>query len=112
MADEELDRTSLDAARYRKLRAMHWSESPLAVVSAPKQNVKLGAYCPSLALLDEELDKLAESGTAGAGPTATDLLRKLVERLEAERSEGKPVRRSIAATLALKQARAYLDRSG
>lgn len=50
-----------DAARYRKLRAQHWSASELAVVLNPKQNLRLGAFCPSGDLLDEYVDKLPET---------------------------------------------------
>ena len=53
----------LDAERYRWLRAQHWSESAVAVVSDPKQNVRLGAYCPSDTLLDEAIDALMKVGT-------------------------------------------------
>mgnify|MGYP003605835240 CR=1 FL=1 len=47
-----------DAARWRCLRAMHWSESELCVVLKPKKFVKLGAYCPSLAELDKFIDDI------------------------------------------------------
>ena len=46
----------LDAARYRWLRAQRWNESAIAVVVDPKQNVRLGAYCPSEELLDAAVD--------------------------------------------------------
>ena len=49
-----------DAARYRKLRAQHWSASELAVVFNPKQNLHLGAFCPSGEILDEYVDKLPD----------------------------------------------------
>lgn len=48
----------LYAARYRCLRAQHWSSSPLAVVSQPKEAVKLCHDCPSLERLDEMVDGL------------------------------------------------------
>lgn len=48
----------IDAERYRWLREQHWSESALAVVSDPKQNVRLGVYCPSGDLLDATIDAL------------------------------------------------------
>jgi hypothetical protein len=46
----------LDAARYRWLREQHWSESAMAVVAYPKQNVRPGTYCPSGELLDSAID--------------------------------------------------------
>lgn len=46
-----------DAARYRYLRAQHWSDSDLAVVLHPKTNAMLGAYCPSEEQLDELIDE-------------------------------------------------------
>ena len=49
-----------DAARYRKLRAQHWNDGELAVVLNPKQNLRLGAFCPSGGLLDEYVDKLPD----------------------------------------------------
>lgn len=57
----------LDAARYRWLRDQHWSEAAVAVVSDPKQNVRLGAYCPSGDLLDAAIDAALK---VGAGYTA------------------------------------------
>lgn len=45
-----------DAERYRVLRTMHWSNSPLCVVTNPKDSVKIGSYCPSEERLDEILD--------------------------------------------------------
>lgn len=51
--DKELHK---DAERYRWLRAQHWSESALVVISDPKQNLRLGVYCPSGDLLDEAID--------------------------------------------------------
>jgi len=60
-----------DAERYRWLRAQHWSESAIAVVSDPKQNVRLGAYCPSDTLLDEAIDALMK---VGAGDMADKTL--------------------------------------
>jgi hypothetical protein len=46
----------LDAERYRWLRSQHWSESAVAVVSDPKENVRLGVYCPSGEQLDNFID--------------------------------------------------------
>ena len=45
-----------DAKRYRWLRRQHWNDSALCVVAEPKQNVHLGAYCPSEDLLDAAID--------------------------------------------------------
>ena len=47
-----------NAERYQKLRAMHWSESPMCVVVNPKESVKLGHDCPCGDRLDEMLDNL------------------------------------------------------
>ena len=45
-----------DAERYRWLRAQHWDTGILAVVADPKDAIKLGYDCPSLARLDEQID--------------------------------------------------------
>lgn len=45
-----------DADRYRWLREQHWSESKLCVVKEPSDAVKIGYSCPSLGMLDEEID--------------------------------------------------------
>lgn len=45
-----------DAERYRWLRAQHWSDGVLAVVSRPKEALKLGSYAPSHELLDDVID--------------------------------------------------------
>lgn len=45
-----------DASRWKALRAMHWHDSPFAVVRNPKQQVKLGTDCPSGDRLDELMD--------------------------------------------------------
>lgn len=50
------DQQAKDAARYRKLRGMHWSDSMLCVVSEPKESVKIGCYCPSGEQLDAAID--------------------------------------------------------
>ena len=48
---------SKDAERYRWLRAQHWSESALCVVSLPKQTAAiLGCDCPSGDRLDAAID--------------------------------------------------------
>ena len=44
------------AARYRWLREQHWDDSVLCVTTHPKQNLRLGAYCPSGELLDAAID--------------------------------------------------------
>lgn len=45
-----------DAERYRWLRAQHWDSSAICCVVDPKLTTKLGAYCPSLELLDQAVD--------------------------------------------------------
>ncbi len=45
-----------DAERYSWLRAQNWNTSLLAVVADPKDAIKLGHDCPSLARLDEQID--------------------------------------------------------
>lgn len=45
-----------DAERYRWLRAQHWDSSAICCVVDPKVTTKLGAYCPSLDLLDQAVD--------------------------------------------------------
>ena len=50
------DSDSTDAARWRWLRAQHWSESKLCVVTNPKESIYLGSSCPSLELLDSAID--------------------------------------------------------
>ncbi len=45
-----------DAERYRWLRAQHWSDSNVCVVSNPRETVRLGTQCPSNELLDEFID--------------------------------------------------------
>lgn len=44
------------AARYRWLRQQRWDSSRLCVVTDPKRSVRLGQYCPTGDLLDEEID--------------------------------------------------------
>ncbi len=53
-----------DAERYRWLRKQHWSDAKIAVVVEPKLNVKLGVVCPSLAFLDEYIDKEIKNSDA------------------------------------------------
>lgn len=45
--------------RYRKLRAMHWSDSELCVVRHPQNAVRPGHQCPSGEALDAAIDALA-----------------------------------------------------
>lgn len=47
----------LYAKRYEWLRMQHWSCSPVAVVTKPKENVLLGTWCPHEALLDNFIDE-------------------------------------------------------
>jgi hypothetical protein len=51
-----------DAERYRTLREMHWFDGPLAVVRNPKDQVKLGSFCPSRENLDAEVDAAMSKG--------------------------------------------------
>lgn len=62
-----VDQDALDAARYRKLRAMNWHDSPLCVVANPRQAVKLGYDCPSMDRLDDAIDA-ARLECAGVQP--------------------------------------------
>lgn len=55
-AEAEMAELRKDAARYRWLRAQNWNDGLLAVVADPKDAVKLGYDCPSLARLDEQID--------------------------------------------------------
>ena len=45
-----------DVKRYQHLRNQHWNNSNLAVVYDPKNNVKIGSFCPSSVLLDDIID--------------------------------------------------------
>ena len=47
-----------DAERYRTLRALHWSNSEMCVVTNPKDSVQLGTLCPSEDQLDTMVDKI------------------------------------------------------
>tara|TARA_R110000868_G_scaffold362022_1_gene624065 strand:- start:194 stop:433 length:240 start_codon:yes stop_codon:yes gene_type:complete len=55
-AHEEIALLREDAERYRWLREQHWDDSVLCVTTHPKQNLRLGAYCPSGELLDAAID--------------------------------------------------------
>ena len=67
LADQQLH---ADAERYRWLRKQHWSDSQLAVVSNPKENVRLGTYCPSEEQLDAAIDEIMESNSTKNGVSA------------------------------------------
>ncbi len=54
-ADAE-ESVRVDAARYRWLRAHHWSNSRLAVVENPNESVILGSVCPTGCRLDAIID--------------------------------------------------------
>jgi hypothetical protein len=55
------------ARRYRWLRQQHWSAGTLAVVAQPRI-LPVGIYCPSLELLDQEIDAaLAKESSKQAG---------------------------------------------
>ena len=45
-----------DQERYQWLRQKNWCDSDLCVVTKPRANLKLGAYCPSLEFLDDVID--------------------------------------------------------
>ena len=51
-----------DAERYQWLRAQHWNEATLCVVTHPKRAIKPGYDCPSLERLDAAIDA-AKGGT-------------------------------------------------
>lgn len=52
----ERDAALADAKRYRWLREQHWETSPYVVVNRPKDNLRLGAYCPSGTYLDDAIN--------------------------------------------------------
>lgn len=54
--------TERDGLRYRWLRRQSWDRSALCVVSDPKQNVRLGTYCPSGDQLDAAIDAAIDAG--------------------------------------------------
>lgn len=56
MNGEVEDRDAKDAARYRWLRAQHWIDSTVSVVSA--KSVIPGSECPSYRRLDEWIDRM------------------------------------------------------
>ena len=49
-----------DAARYRWLRAKHWHDGGLCVVTNAKETVRLGTDCPSHERLDAAIDAARE----------------------------------------------------
>ena len=52
----DAERNRANAERYEYLRRSHWSDSPLCVVSVPKENTILGADLPSGDRLDAAID--------------------------------------------------------
>lgn len=48
----EIQKLREDAELYRTLRGMWWNDSPLCVVSNPKNSVRPGSDCPSGERLD------------------------------------------------------------
>jgi hypothetical protein len=54
--ERRLEEVQKDAERYRWLREQSWDTGLLAVVADPKDAIKLGYDCPSLARLDEQID--------------------------------------------------------
>jgi hypothetical protein len=64
---ERAERAETDARRYRELRECNWYDSPLCVVTRPKESVRPGSDCPSLGRLDAALDAaLAAMPTEGS----------------------------------------------
>lgn len=57
----ENDALREDAARYRMVRSRNWNESEFCVVTHPKANVKLGAFCPSGENLDCWVDEAIDA---------------------------------------------------
>ena len=45
-----------DQARYHWIRQQNWCDSDMCVVTKPRDNLKLGSYCPSLEFLDDAID--------------------------------------------------------
>ena len=62
---EEVQRLRVDAERYRHLRMQHWHDSDFCVVWKPKQNVTLGAMCPSEKILDDTIDAALSARAGG-----------------------------------------------
>lgn len=54
-----------DAARYRWLREQQHYSSNMFVVSGSKDQIRLGTYCPSLELLDFDIDAAIAAANAG-----------------------------------------------
>jgi Lar family restriction alleviation protein len=54
-----------DARRYRWLRTQHWHDNKMCIVLRPKENIRLGADCPSRDLLDEAIDAAIRNGGEG-----------------------------------------------
>lgn len=57
----ELD--AKDGERYRTIRSQNWNDGEFCVVMRPRENVRLGALCPSGAQLDDLVDAAAIRGT-------------------------------------------------
>jgi len=58
-----------DAERYRWLRGQHWSKNGLCVVENSRSGIiQLGAYCPSMEMLDNDIDAAMQAApTEGEG---------------------------------------------
>ena len=54
--EADLAEARKDQARYQWIRQQNWCDSNLCVVTKPRTNLKLGAYCPSLEFLDDKID--------------------------------------------------------
>lgn len=59
---EEIDQLRDDAARYRWLRAQHWTDNTIAAVRCPKDAMKLGHDAPSGERLDALIDEAMRCG--------------------------------------------------
>jgi len=55
--EAKLVEVSKDSERYRWLREQFWDKSDIFVVTGGKKNIYLGTYCPSLIVLDEDIDE-------------------------------------------------------
>lgn len=60
LTSPEVQALRKDAERYQWLRQQHWSDSEMCIVCRPKETVRPGGYCPSLALLDSHIDAAME----------------------------------------------------
>ncbi|NLC21504.1 MAG: ead/Ea22-like family protein [Halomonadaceae bacterium] len=66
---DEIETLRKNAELYRALRAMHWHDSPLAVVRNPKVAIKPGHDCPSGDRLDEAIMEAAPGAAPLEQPT-------------------------------------------